>query len=72
MQFNKPASTKEENKNITTLSLKKVKRPVAFAERFSSHATQTELLCAFACCARRYCSTGRRLSKQQRNKTINQ
>jgi hypothetical protein len=48
MQFNNPASTKNENKKYDNSTLKKINRPVASAARFSSHPGHPRLLYAFA------------------------
>ena len=63
MQFNNPTSTKNENKNMTTLHLRNSISRVAFAARFSSHPARARLLCAFADGASGYSATGRRLSR---------
>jgi hypothetical protein len=77
MQFNNPASTKNENKKYENSTLKKINQPVAFAARFTacpanldytrfpSHPARVRLLCAFANGASGYASTGRRLSQQK-------
>ncbi len=67
MQFNNPASTKNENEKYDNFTLKEIKRPVASAACFPSHPVCHRIVRAFAneFSPAAQSGTGRRVSQRQ-------